>query len=227
MSFVHGALVRQWGKPRGPLGAIAGLIMRFRPSNRERSLRTLTLLDVRPADHVLEVGFGPGLAVARAAELASRGKVVGIDHSRVMLRQARRRNARAIGAGRVELLLGSADRLPDFPVRFDKVFAVNVYMFWNDPVSALRGLRGVMKAGGAIALTLQPRNPGASGEDTRVAAERMATSLGDAGFVSVRTEILHMAPVDAACVLGQVPGGMPSDRPWREPPRIHDQAVTL
>ncbi len=77
MSFVRSALVRQFGKPSGLLGTIAGLIMRVRPSNRERSLRTLALLDIQPADHVLEVGFGPGLAVARAAELASRGKVVG------------------------------------------------------------------------------------------------------------------------------------------------------
>ncbi|HEX9401806.1 MAG TPA: hypothetical protein VF912_16975 [Anaeromyxobacter sp.] len=73
MSAVRSALVRQFGKPSGLLGTIAGLIMRARPSNRERNVRTLVLLDIRPEDHVLEVGFGPGLAVALAAELASRG----------------------------------------------------------------------------------------------------------------------------------------------------------
>jgi hypothetical protein len=31
----------------------------------------------------------------------------------------------------VELLLGSADHVPDFGARFDKVFAVNVFMFWD------------------------------------------------------------------------------------------------
>ena len=107
MNSLRSALVEQFGKPSGLLGRVAGFIMRVRPSNRERNLRTLALLDIQPADQVLEVGFGPGLAIERAAELASRGKVVGIDHSALMLREARLRNAKAIADGRVELLLGS------------------------------------------------------------------------------------------------------------------------
>jgi SAM-dependent methyltransferase len=177
MSAVRRALVRQFGKPSGPIGVLVGLVMRVRPSNRLRSVRTLALLDIRPEDRVLEVGFGPGLAVARAAERATAGKVVGIDHSPVMLRQARRRNAAAIRAGRVELRLGSAEMLPRFEERFDKVLAV----------------------------TLQPRHRGATADDTRAAAARMAASLEAAGFGDVRTEILEMAPVAAACVLGRNP----------------------
>ena len=203
MSSLRNALVEQFGRPSGLLGRLVGFIMRVRPSNRERNLRTVALLDIRPDDEVLEVGFGPGLAIERAAALTSRGKVVGIDHSELMLREARRRNAKAIEVGRVELLLGSADRLPDYALRFDKVFAVNVYMFWDDPVSILRGLRGAMKPGGTILLTLQPRNRGATNEDAREAADRMASSLRGAGFENVRIEILTMSPVDAACVFGQ------------------------
>lgn len=202
---VRSTLVRQFGKPTGLLGAIVGLVMRVRPSNRERGRRTLDLLDIRPEDRVLEVGFGPGLAIERAAALASRGKVVGIDHSKLMLRQATRRNARAIDAGRVELLLGSAERLPELPMRFDKAFAINVYMFWGDPEAVLRGLRGALEPGGALALTLQPRNRGATDADARTAAERMAASLREAGFEDVRIEILDMAPVNAACAIGRAP----------------------
>jgi SAM-dependent methyltransferase len=106
----------------------------------------------------------------------------------------------------VELRLGSAERLPDLGTRFDKVFAVNVHMFWSDPMAVLRGLRGVLKAGGTIALTFQPRRRGATGADTRRTAERIANALRNAGFESVRIEILDMAPVEAACVLGRVPG---------------------
>lgn len=198
------SMVRQFGKPSGPLGLLAGLIMLLRPSNRLRNFRTLQLLDIRPADRVLEVGFGPGVSVARAAELTTSGQVVGIDHSELMLRQARRRNAQAIRAGRVELMLGSAEALPRFDAPFDKVLAVNVYMFWNDPIPVLRGLRLVIKEGGVIALTLQPRRRGATVDDTRAAAERMAASLRAAGFAEVQVEILEMAPVAAACVLGRV-----------------------
>ena len=202
---IHSSLVRQFGKPSGLLGVLAGLIMQVRPSNRVRNLRTLELLDIRSGDRVLELGFGPGLAVKRASELATSGKVVGIDHSALMLREARRRNAAEIRTGRVELLLGSADALPRFEERFDKVLAVNVFMFWEDPVSLLAGLRGVMKSGAVIALTLQPRRSGATVEDTRAAAERMATALRDAGYETIRTELMEMAPVAAACVLGRTP----------------------
>ena len=202
---IQSALVRQFGKPDGLLGVLAGLIMQVRPSNRVRNLRTLELLDIRSGDRVLELGFGPGLAVKRASELATSGKVVGIDHSALMLREARRRNAVEIRTGRVELLLGSADALPRFEERFDKVLAVNVFMFWEDPVSLLAGLRGVMKSGAVIALTLQPRRSGATVGDTRAAAERMATALRDAGYETIRTELMEMAPVAAACVLGRTP----------------------
>jgi len=185
MSTIRSAIVQQFGKPSGPLGVLAGLVMRMRPSNRLRNSRTLDLLGIQPKDRVLEVGFGPGVAVARAAALAPEGKVVGVDHSELMLRQARRRNAKAISAGRVELILGSADALPRLEDRFDKVMAVNVYMFWKDPVSVLRGLRQVMSPGGVIALTLQPRRRGATMDDTRVAAEgmsadRLTVAPGDA-----------------------------------------------
>jgi ubiquinone/menaquinone biosynthesis C-methylase UbiE len=207
MTTPRSALVQQFGKPSGPLGALAGLIMWLRPSNRRRNLWTLDLLDIRPTDRVLEVGFGPGLSVARLGELATTGKVVGIDHSALMLRQATRRNVEGIRSGRVELLLGSAESLPTFEEHFDKVLAVNVFMFWSDPVSVLVGLRRAMKPGGIIALTLQPRRRGATADDTRAAAERMVASLRAAGFAEVRTEILELAPVPAACVLGRVQKG--------------------
>ena len=207
MRSLRSALIEQFGRPSGFLGRVAGFIMRVRPSNRERNLRTLALLDIQPADRVLEVGFGPGLAIERAAELASRGKVVGIDHSALMLQEARRRNAKAIGDGRVELLLGSADHVPDFGARFDKVFAVNVFMFWDDPIAVLRGLCRVMKPGGTISSTLQPRNRGATNTDACEAAQRMETAIRAAGFENVHIEILEMAPVHTACVLGRAPAG--------------------
>jgi ubiquinone/menaquinone biosynthesis C-methylase UbiE len=62
-----------------------------RPSNRQRNRWVVSLLGVQPTDQVLEIGFGPGVAVAALAR-AGAGHVYGIDHSAVMLRQASRRN---------------------------------------------------------------------------------------------------------------------------------------
>jgi hypothetical protein len=38
-------------------------------------------------------------------------------------------------------------------------------MFWDDPIAILRSLLRVMKPGGTISLTLQPRNRGATNGD--------------------------------------------------------------
>src|SRR5919197_5793912 len=129
-------IVAQFGRPTGIVGRLVGVVMATRTSNRERNRRTIELLQIRDADRVLEIGFGPGLAIEMAARLARSGKVVGVDHSEIMLRQASRRNRAAIAAGRVQLHLASADALPPFTEPFDKVMASNVHMFLHDPVVA-------------------------------------------------------------------------------------------
>jgi ubiquinone/menaquinone biosynthesis C-methylase UbiE len=57
-----------------------------RPSNRQRNVWAVSLLDVQPTDRVLEVGFGPGVAIAEFAARATRGHVFGIDHSQAQPR---------------------------------------------------------------------------------------------------------------------------------------------
>lgn len=199
------AAVGQFGRPTGLLGGLVGLIMANRPSNQVRSRRTLELLAIQAADRVLEIGFGPGLALAWAAELAHRGKVVGIDHSEVMLRLAARRNAAAIAAGRIELHLASVDAMPAFDAPFDKAFAVNVYMFWSDAPAVLQKVAAVMRPGGTFALTHQPRRRGATAQDTTQAGDRIGTDCQVAGFEQVRIELLPMQPLPAVCVLAVRP----------------------
>ena len=82
---------RQFRRPTGLLGRLAGWIMANRPSNIERNRWTVDVLNVQPADHVLEIGFGPGLAIAQVARLAPQGRLVGIDHSALMIERASRR----------------------------------------------------------------------------------------------------------------------------------------
>jgi len=196
---------RQFSRPSGLLGRLAGLVMATRPSNRARNLRTLELLAIQREDRVLEIGFGPGFALARALELASRGHVVGIDHSELMLAQVARRNAAAIAAGRLELRLARAEDLALPPASFDKAYAVNVLMFWRDPVAVLRFLRPALRPGGLLAITQQPRNSGATSADTTRSATRITTALTEAGFTDIRAEILEMKPVNATCVLARAP----------------------
>jgi ubiquinone/menaquinone biosynthesis C-methylase UbiE len=198
-------IVTQFGRPTGIFGTLVGLVMAMRPSNRERNRRTIELLQIRDGDRVLEIGFGPGLALEMAARLARSGKVVGIDHSEIMLRQASRRNRAALAMGRVQLHLASADALPPFTHPFDKVMASNVHMFLDDPVSTLGRWLVITRPGGLVAITHQSRNQAATDADTAHGAERIAADLRVAGFTDVRIETLEMKPVNAACVLGRRP----------------------
>ena len=78
-------LFEQFGRPSGWLGRIAGSLM-AKGADDDRWL--VDLLDVQPEDRVLEVGFGPGVAIELLAARASRGRVAGVDPSDVMVRQA-------------------------------------------------------------------------------------------------------------------------------------------
>jgi cyclopropane fatty-acyl-phospholipid synthase-like methyltransferase len=91
----------------------------------------VSLLGVQPSDRVLEIGFGPGIAVRELARRATHGKVVGIDRSAVMRAQAARRNTAAIRAGRVSLDVASVEDPPDFDRRFDRILAVNNMGMWS------------------------------------------------------------------------------------------------
>jgi ubiquinone/menaquinone biosynthesis C-methylase UbiE len=182
--------------------------MAHRGSNRQRNRWVVELLAVRPADRVLEVGFGPGLAIAELARRATRGHVYGVDRSEVMVRQASRRNRAGIRAGRVELLHAPVDRLPSYDEPLDVILAVNSLGFWPDPVGRLRELRRRLRPDGRIALASQPRCPGATRDTTDQAARELQDLLGRAGFDRIRVETLELDP-PVACVLAANPGDGP------------------
>jgi SAM-dependent methyltransferase len=195
------AVRAQFGRPSGLWGRAAGLVMAHRSSNRKRNAWAVSLLEVRPDDRVLEVGFGPGLAILDLSRIAHEGYVCGIDHSELMLRQASRRNADGIGRGVVDLRLGSVDDLPDFDALFDKILAVNAIMFWNEPDARLEGLRRLLRPGGLIAVVHQPRGPGASDETSAAKGREIAAALVRAGFSGVRVETMRLKPA-VVCALG-------------------------
>jgi SAM-dependent methyltransferase len=198
----HGGLA-QFHHPTGAAGHLAGSIMGRRPSNVARNRWAVQLLDVQPTDWAIELGCGPGVAIAALATRATRGLVVGVDHSQVMIGQARRRNRAAIQAGRVRLIHTPVERLSISDGPFDAALAVNTVGMWPDPTARLRELARLLRPGGRIALVSQPRCPGATAATSAAAANELAGLLTEAGFEHLRTELLDLDP-PAACVLGHV-----------------------
>jgi ubiquinone/menaquinone biosynthesis C-methylase UbiE len=143
-------VARQSACPSGLLGRLIGQVM-----ERETAAvngAAVELLELRPTDHVLEVGFGHGATIARVAAAVSGGLVAGVDPSEEMCRMAARRNRSAIEAGRVELRRATAEALPYPDAAFDKVLAVHTVYFWASLGLPLREIARVLKPGGRLVL---------------------------------------------------------------------------
>jgi len=194
----------QFRQPRGFAGWLVGWEMALRSSNRQRNVWAVGLLGVEPIDHVLEIGFGRGIAIRALSRRATHGLVCGVDHSAVMVRQATRRNAAAVRAGRVDLRLASVEQLPTFAEPLDKVLAVNTVGMWREPDAGLQALHRLMRPGGRIAIASQPRCRGATAETTVARGREHAARLSAAGFTSIQSDTLALKP-PVICVLGEVP----------------------
>ncbi|MGF6307453.1 ubiquinone/menaquinone biosynthesis C-methylase UbiE [Bradyrhizobium sp. i1.8.4] len=176
MSLMRSIFLRAFGRPRGLLGRLGGVIMAR--ANADCGAWVTGLLEVEPDDSVLEVGFGPGVVIQRLSKLMPAGRVAGIDVSQEMVEQARARNKAAIRDGHTELRLGSVERLPFDEDSFDKALAINSMQVWPDAVAGLREIRRVIKPSGRIALGFTPY----SGQ----AKEGVVEKLVAAGFTNAR-----------------------------------------
>lgn len=193
------AIVSQFQRPRGLLGRVVGWILSGRGSNLRRNRWTVDLLAPADGERVLEIGCGPGVALELC--LARAGvRAVGVDHSGLMIAQAAKRNARAVKDGRLRLVEGTIDvQFADAP--FDRMFSINVIQFVDRPAFVARA-KVLLKPGGVMATTYQPRHAKATRADALKMAAELADLMTAAGFTGVRVEELELKPVSAVCVLG-------------------------
>nr|WP_042185188.1 class I SAM-dependent methyltransferase [Kibdelosporangium sp. MJ126-NF4]CEL16602.1 hypothetical protein [Kibdelosporangium sp. MJ126-NF4]CTQ89047.1 hypothetical protein [Kibdelosporangium sp. MJ126-NF4] len=110
------------------------------------------VVDPGPAEHIMEIGCGPGVAAALVCERLATGRLLAVDRSPVAARRTAERNASHVDAGRLavrQCALGDLD-VPDSS--FDKAFCVNVNVFWvaTDPASELAVLRNALRPGGIL-----------------------------------------------------------------------------
>ena len=88
------------------------------------------LMDVQPADHVLEIGCGPGAGAELICSRLQTGKMFAIDRSESGVDRTKRRNAKFVEAGRLTVRQIDLATLRVPVKRLHKVFAFNVNLFW-------------------------------------------------------------------------------------------------
>ncbi|TDD76826.1 SAM-dependent methyltransferase [Actinomadura rubrisoli] len=168
----------------------------------ERLAWAVEQLAVRPDDRLLEIGCGTGVAVSLVCEALADGRITAIDRSAKVIAGAERRNAAHIAAGRAALRTQALEDLASGGERFDKIFAVNVNLFWVRPARReLALISGRLEPGGELYLFYEP--PAA--EQAAGLARTVAEALTDGGFAT-GTSTAPTARSALVCVRGRKAG---------------------
>ena len=113
---------------------------------------TIELMDIQPDSSVLDLGCGGGMAIKEIAKIAVGGFVAGVDYSEIMVRQALKHNAAAVGARRVAIKNGNISELPFKDESFDRACAIESFNYWPDPTAGLKEVHRVLRPQGLIAI---------------------------------------------------------------------------
>jgi cyclopropane fatty-acyl-phospholipid synthase-like methyltransferase len=181
----------------------------------ERLAWAVELLDLQPDDRILEIGGGPGVAAALICPRLRGGRLVGIDRSATATTTASNRNAEHVRAGRAEFrTVAVEDVNPDEYDPFDKVFAVNVNLFWvHDAQAELRLIADLLQPDGRLLLVYEP-------PDARKATELPAVltdHLQRAGYRRRKTITRTSGKATLVAVTAQRPVGTRGGDAWRRP----------
>jgi SAM-dependent methyltransferase len=169
----------------------AGWEERF-PDDGPRYARAVAELDLAPGALVLDLGCGTGRALLPArAGAGPQGRVLGLDATLPMLREARR-----LGRGPAALLI-AADVL-SLPLPGDcanAIFAGGLLPHLADPEAGLREMARVTRAGGRLAVFhpigragLAARHHQTPSDDDVLAPARLARLCSAAGWQLVSVD---------------------------------------
>ena len=167
----------------------------------ERFIWAVDTLEIRPADRLLEVGCGHGVAVSLVCERLTTGTITAIDRSPKMIEMATRRNREHVDSGRATLEAVALEDADLGDRRFDKIFAFNVAPFWLQPEAALGAVRRHLASDGAVYIFWDARHsaPGRA----RDLGNDLADRLRESRFSVDKVLVENLRPVPAVCVTGR------------------------
>lgn len=162
MKITQWPFVRKWiGHAARPGASAAGRFMLWGMNVGHAPVYEFGLshVELPRRGKILDAGCGGGELLRRMAERVPEAKLAGVDISAASVEAARKRNRKAIAAGRMEVVEGSVEALPWPDATFDLVTACETVYFWEDPAKAFREIARVLKPGGAFAVFLETADP--------------------------------------------------------------------
>lgn len=110
------------------------------------ALPMLDLMQLAPAENVLDIGCGSGWLCRLLSERVTQGRVVGMDVSDEMVRRARQKYSEL---GHAMFVVGCVDEIPWEDRFFSRVVSVESAYYWPDPAKGLREIFRVLREGGS------------------------------------------------------------------------------
>jgi malonyl-CoA O-methyltransferase len=167
------AILSNFGKASARYDEFAVLAARL----REQMIARLDWAAFIP-DSILDLGCGTGQGASALAARWPRARVVALDASPAMLREAARRDA----GGRIELLRAEAEAMPLPDASFDLVFS-NLMLPWCEDVDAVfSGVARVLRPRGLFTFT-------SFGPDTLMELRAAWAAVDDAAHVHPFTDM--------------------------------------
>ncbi|MBC9794461.1 class I SAM-dependent methyltransferase [Sinomicrobium weinanense] len=146
----HNELAEQLKCPKGTKGI--GIANNMFDTNRDMILKTIELLEIRPCDDILEIGFGNARHLHELFRKHSLISYSGIDISELMVMQAMTNNAALMEKNDIVFQKTDGLYIPFDPRSFDGVFTVNTLYFWTNPRQQLREIHRVLLDQGRLCM---------------------------------------------------------------------------
>lgn len=103
------------------------------------------------SDIILDVGCGGGMTVNELADFISEnGKVYGIDISEVAVEKSKTKNRIYIEQNKVKVQQAPIEKLPFSHEMFDKIFAIQTHIYWENIEEGLSEVFRVLKPQGSF-----------------------------------------------------------------------------
>ena len=146
-------IARQLAHPAGWFGRVIGHLMNRH--NAGMNAFAVERLGPGPADRVLEIGFGGGVALRPLVQ--SGAFVAGVDRSSTMVERAQSVYAKAVAAGRADFRQATVEALPFEAASFGKALTVNTVYFWPSLDKGFGEIHRVLAAGGRLVVGFLPK----------------------------------------------------------------------
>lgn len=132
----------------GPAGTLAAVVMARMNADMEQA--GLERLTPRDGDHLLVIGFGPGVGLIQLLQRCRPASVVAVDPSGAMVRAASRRLRRHSHHDTVQLIQDTADHIELAPDSVDGAIAVNTHQLWQPHLATAQTIARALRPGARL-----------------------------------------------------------------------------